>query len=579
MTPRRARGWTHTSLVWAMLLVFLASATAGPAAGAWDQFRGNAQKTGFVDDGTAPRSVGWIFESESGSQLVASPVTDGVTVVVADYQGQVSGIDVFDGSLLWTRRTPDFVTATPAIAGDVVLVPSGKSLLAYEVHPSGTSVSLRWSFNANARIDSPPTVEGGAAYFGSDDRTLYKVDIATGALAWSFTTEDVVKSSPAVSGGRVFMGSYDGKVYALDDKGSNVSLAWSFNAGGEVAGSPAVDGGTVYVCTLGGRVFAIDGPTGDKEWEASPGGVIVASPAVVDGLLIIGGDTLAALDLANGVTVWDRPLGGYVRSSPAAAGGLVFAGDYAGRFFAFGLDGSLSWSYDTGSAIRTSPAVGGGLALVGNDDGRLFGLPLDAGAAPDVMELPARQTFEGVRETFAAVAFDPEGRDLVYTWSFGDGSTQEGRVAHHAFGSPGNYTVEVTVSDGQQASTVTGIVTVLPFSGTVTGGQSDGGSTGTDNTMLYAGAAVAVAAALGLVVFFAVRRRRSAPDGRVAPAPESEPPATKPAERSPPPRAPQAPAASPPSQFDYYERAYGAEPPAKGPARRPPRPPDDPRGP
>jgi PKD repeat protein len=193
--------------------------------------------------------------------------------------------------------------------------------------------------------------------------------------------------------------------------------------------------------------------------------------------------------------------------------------------------------------------------------------------------LPARQTFEGVRETFAAVAFDPEGRDLVYTWSFGDGSTQEGRIAHHAFGSAGNYTVEVTVSDGQQASTVSGIVTVLPFSGTVMGGQSDGRSTVTDNTMLYVGAGAAVAAALGLVVLFAFRRRGSAPDGRGEPAPKSELGPTEPAERPPPRRAPRAPPGSPPSQFDYYQHAYGGQPPAKGPGRQPPRSPGERRGP
>jgi len=470
--------------------------------------------------------------------------------------------------------------ATPAISGDLVLVPSGKSLLAYQVQPAGNSVALAWSFNASARIDSPPTVAGASAYFGSDDRNLYKVDLGTGALAWSYATRDVVKSSPAVHAGRVYVGSYDGSLYALEDNGSNVSLAWSFDTGGEVAGSPAVAGGVLYACTLAGRVFAIDADTGAKRWEAAPGGVIVASPAVVGGLLVVGGDTLAALDLQNGVTVWDRTLGGYVRSSPAASAGLVFVGDYAGRLYAFRPDGTLAWSYDTGSAIRTSPAVGGGLAYVGNDDGRLFGLPLDAGSPPEVQELPARETYEGVRETFAAVASDPEGRDLVYTWAFGDGATGAGRVASHTYGSAGNYTVEVTASDGQLTTKRSAVVTVLPFRSTVSGGSQDDGPAGGDTTALALGAAGALAAAVaGLVLFFRVRRGRPMRDEAATNTPPPRVLAPTPPARGP--ANPPAPGATgpAPAEFDYYRRAFGGKspPPEAGP--QPPRPPRGPRGP
>ena len=70
--------------------------------------------------------------------------------------------------------------------------------------PGGTSVAERWVFNTSARIDSSPTISGGAVYFGCDDRQVYKLDARNGTLWWNFTTSDVVKGSPAVVGGRVF---------------------------------------------------------------------------------------------------------------------------------------------------------------------------------------------------------------------------------------------------------------------------------------------------------------------------------------------------------------------------------------
>ncbi len=560
-----------------LLVVLAAAALAAPAAGTWEQFRGDVQKTGNVDDPSPPRATGWTFEPAAASQLVASAVTDGNTVVIADYQGQVTGIDILDGSTLWSRRTPDFVTATPALAGDLVLVPSGKSLLAFRVQASGSAVDPAWSFNSSARIDSPPTVAGGAVFVGSDDRSLYKLDLATGAPVWSFETGDVVKASPSVSASHVIVASYDGKVYALHDNGSNVSIDWTFDAAGEVAASPAVSGGTVYACTLAGRVFAIDEATGEQQWEASPGGVLVASPAVADGLLIIGGDTLAALDLSNGVTVWDRTLGGYVRSSPAASNGFVYAGDYAGRVYSFKLDGALAWSYDTGSAVRTSPAMAGGLVIIGNDNGLLYGLPLDAGQAPVVQELNARETYEGVSESFTALAYDPEGRDLTYSWSFGDGASDTGRVVHHTFGSAGNYTVSVTASDGQEETTVSGAVSVLPFASDVVDGDAGTPPTGPSNLGLYLAAGGAAAAAtIGTVLFLFFRRRKAT--GVVdAPGPRTPPASPARAKEQSAPRPPAAPPQSPPApaplEFDYYQRQYGdANPPPSRPPRGPRRP-------
>ena len=46
--------------------------------------------------------------------------------------------------------------------------------------------SAVWSFTAGGRVDSPPTVFGGAVYFGSADGWMYCLNAADGKLAWRF---------------------------------------------------------------------------------------------------------------------------------------------------------------------------------------------------------------------------------------------------------------------------------------------------------------------------------------------------------------------------------------------------------
>ena len=50
---------------------------------------------------------------------------------------------------------------------------------------------------------------------------------------------------------------------------------------------------------------------------------------------------------------------------------------------------------------------------------------------------------------------DPDGGTLTYAWDFGDGNTGTGAQATHTYGTPGPYTVALTVNDGQGGQTTT----------------------------------------------------------------------------------------------------------------------------
>ena len=51
---------------------------------------------------------------------------------------------------------------------------------------------------------------------GGRDKLVHALDRSTGKAVWTFTTRARVESSPLVAGSRVFAGSNDGTLYELD---------------------------------------------------------------------------------------------------------------------------------------------------------------------------------------------------------------------------------------------------------------------------------------------------------------------------------------------------------------------------
>jgi len=54
----------------------------------------------------------------------------------------------------------------------------------------------------------------------------------------------------------------------------------------------------------------------------------------------------------------------------------------------------------------------------------------------------------------ASESYDPDGDSLGYLWDFGDGTTSDQKVATHVYNNVGEYAVKLTVSDGEDNSSV-----------------------------------------------------------------------------------------------------------------------------
>src|SRR5688500_6223067 len=141
---------------------------------------------------------------------------------------------------------------------------------------------------------------------------------------------------------------------------------WRYQVEGEIHSAPAVVGGVLYVGGGDGGVYALDAATGAERWRFDADNPVSSSPAVAAGLVYVGSDdgTLYALDAASGAERWRFP-GTRPDASAAVADGIVYVGSEDG--FLYALDaatGEEAWRAALGDAASRSAAVADGIAYV-----------------------------------------------------------------------------------------------------------------------------------------------------------------------------------------------------------------------
>lgn len=158
-------------------------------------------------------------------------------------------------------------------------------------------------------------------------------------------------------------------------------LRWAFEAGAPIGSQVAVVGKVVYVVSTDGVVHAVDLDTGNERWRASTGAETHASPAIVDGLVIVGSnDGVHAFSMADGHAAWVAPKTGLVRGCPAIDGHTaVFASNDGTATALDTKTGVVLWSHQLGAPDNSSVAAADGLAVLGLQNGAVVALAIADG--------------------------------------------------------------------------------------------------------------------------------------------------------------------------------------------------------
>ena len=252
---------------------------------------------------------GWFLDPSYQWGHSSSPVIYKSAVIVqADQQkgSYLAAFEVATGKPLWRTERPDEVStwATPAIVtgakGDE-LVTNGTKVRGYD---PGTG-ALLWTLAPNSEIAiGSPVIHGNLAIVTAGYppvRPVYAVragargDISlpagrttSDAIAWSHDRDGTSISSPIVDRGLLSTLNNNGILTAYDATSGERLYRARVGGGGAFSASPVASDGRLYMASEDGDVFVVQAGREYVELGKNPmGQVIMASPAISDGLLII----------------------------------------------------------------------------------------------------------------------------------------------------------------------------------------------------------------------------------------------------------------------------------------------------
>ena len=229
-------------------------------------------------------------------------LADGV-LYVGSADGSLHAVKADTGERVWRFESKGQVRTTAVISDTKVVFSTLGGLIHAVERATGKEV---WRFDAQMAGATSPAIIGGRLIVGARNSILYGMNAATGFIDWKLSFWGSWVESTAVDGGNslAYIGSSDlRRITCFDPKDGRI--IWKTDVFGDPWGKPVLtekflyDGtGAIvpYEMREEGGVVALDRQTGKLAWRwplPNPPGTyyygFAASPALADGLLVIGG--------------------------------------------------------------------------------------------------------------------------------------------------------------------------------------------------------------------------------------------------------------------------------------------------
>lgn len=222
-------------------------------------------------------------------------------------------------------------------------------------------------------------------YFGSNNRNLYSVDVATQKTNWEFVADDAIKASPTIFKESVILISEKGTIYKLHNITGAVEQIKELNV--PIWSTPVVYNDKLIVCTSDGRMIAFNGNDLNEApfWTTTGLGQMTGSPNVNQvgttediGVMCANlANEIFCVNEEDGAVIWRRtmtPAGG-IFSSISATESTIYAASTNGRLYSVRSEnGTVNWTYATGGPITASPISIGGNVMVGSADFNFYSI-------------------------------------------------------------------------------------------------------------------------------------------------------------------------------------------------------------
>ncbi len=268
----------------------------------------------------------WSFNLRGMKGWARNPVVNNGVLFIGDADNAYS-LDVANGKAVWTRPMTESVSASCAVAGDIVVVPTKSKVLGL----SSATGDVRWSIdNAGQNISSPTIVtdERGVRwlYYSSSQMSgvAFKYNMETQTKIWEHNMDNACMGGVAVNSTteKVGVASHI-KLDLVADADGTASDSYTI-AAQTFASSMAFKSYCAFTMQTG-EVALLPKPTGASDSKVfNCGQTVNYPPALYGEMLILGNDKnrLVCFDEMGNV-LWDTTMPGPITAGCTVMGSVV----------------------------------------------------------------------------------------------------------------------------------------------------------------------------------------------------------------------------------------------------------------
>lgn len=321
---------------------------------------------------TITTSVLW--ETDLSSFIDVAPILlDSGRIAVMTWTGYLVQVSVEDGRILGKTEVGDVIDATPALFRGNLIFPSWDRHVR-SVNPANGRVVGDLTWDSSPADDHrqasplliPPSVTGRAMLIqGLWDGELTAIDPEDLRWLWRTSLDGPIRSMPVYSNGSLLVGTDEGTLFEVNLKGE---ILGRVSLGSPVRTTPSVlRPGDVVVVSRDGVLFRVR--DGTIVWRRKlPGQGTYASPLAAGmaqvPIFIFTGDGSGAVSAfdGDGALFWRTNLGAAVHSL-GFRGRILWAGTGNGRLLALDpVTGSILTALKADGAVHAPPLQLGGLS-------------------------------------------------------------------------------------------------------------------------------------------------------------------------------------------------------------------------
>lgn len=212
------------------------------------------------------------------------------------------------------------------------------------------------------------------------NKTLFNLNLKTGKYQWNIDAGDI-QTEPLIDDHRIYIAALYNHVDQYDF--ATGTKIWSYKTTAQLRSSPALSNGILVLGSDDGTIYALNAHTGELKWRFQAGKTIYATPVISDSCVFVGAfdNYLYALHLTKGTLLWKFKTGGRLYHAVGVAPGCVLVG--SNDYYLYCLDsstGALKWRFSAGSIISTTPTVIRNHVIFGSADHHLYAADLAQGA-------------------------------------------------------------------------------------------------------------------------------------------------------------------------------------------------------